>query len=72
MAVHIEDSVDLIAWKVIRTRPGLDGRTEYLTGGGWVAKDPGTQVVYDETMLWEDDDLRALADALNAKLKYKR
>lgn len=61
--VKLEYSVEYLAYKVIRINYQKD-KTSYFTSTGWKDKKAGEPVTFDETMLWQPDELRQLVNQL--------
>jgi hypothetical protein len=57
--IHMQYAAEFLAYKVVRST-GNAPHAQYLTKDGWVSRKPGEQLVFDETMLWDRDDLEAL------------
>lgn len=69
--VHLEYAVDYLSWKLVRTR-GNAPHGQVLTMKGWIDKEQNQAVKFDETMLWDTDDLEELATLLaNRGIKPK-
>ena len=63
--VRVENSVDMMAYKVVRVRGDKRADSyEVLTGKGWQTQKTGEQLVFDETMLWDYSDLQELVTEL--------
>lgn len=64
--IKVQYKPEYLAWIVIRVR-GAMPHEEYLTNEGWKIREPNTQATFDETMMWDDEDLSELVTAVTAQ-----
>lgn len=64
MGVKIQESLEYLGWRVLRFR-GVGEHTQALTQKGWVDVKQGQQLEFDETMIWDREDLQELVEELH-------
>lgn len=65
MSVRIRYAPEFLGWIVMRFR-GSDSHGEYLTKDGWTERKPAMAMEFDDTMIWDEEDLRELVSQLAA------